>query len=205
MRVNTNRWNRIRYTLWAPLYDKVVRFHRQRRRAIGLLELQVGERVLIVGAGTGADLRYIPPGVEVTATDLTPAMVERTRARAAALGMNVDARVMDAQTLSFPDSHFDAVILHLILAVVPDPVAAIREAERVLRPGGRAVVFDKWAAEGRPPSLARRVLNLFANVIATDVTRQLGALVRHTGLCIEQRESAGFSGFFEIALVRKPA
>jgi ubiquinone/menaquinone biosynthesis C-methylase UbiE len=205
VRVNTNRWNRIRYTLWAPLYDKVVRFHRQRRRAIGLLELQVGERVLIVGAGTGADLRYIPPGVEVTATDLTPAMVERTRARADTLGMNVDARVMDAQTLSFPDSHFDAVILHLILAVVPEPVAAIREVERVLRPGGRAVVFDKWAAEGRPPSLARRVLNLFANVIATDVTRQLGALVRHTRLHIEHREPAGFSGFFEIALLRKAA
>lgn len=205
VRVNTNRWNRIRYTLWAPLYDKVVRFHRQRRRSIGLLGLQAGERVLIVGAGTGTDLLHVPQGVKITAIDLTPAMVERTRARATALGMRVDAQVMDAQVLVFPDSRFDAVILHLILAVVPDPVAAIREAERVLRPGGRAAVFDKWAAEGRPPSLARRVLNLFANAIATDVTRQLGALVRHTSLRIEQREPAALGGFFEVSLLRKPA
>jgi ubiquinone/menaquinone biosynthesis C-methylase UbiE len=131
-------------------------------------------------------------------------MVERTRARADTLGRRVDARVMDAQALSFPDAHFDAVILHLILAVVPEPVAAIREAERVLRPGGRAVVFDKWAAEGRPPSLARRALNLVANLVATDVTRQLGVLVGHTGLRMEHREPAGFGGFFEIAVLRKP-
>ena len=205
MRVNTNRWNRVRYTLWAPFYDWAVRFHRQRRRAIQLLDLRRGERVLIVGAGTGADLPYIPEGVAIVAGDLTPAMVERVRDRAKALGRVVDARVMDAHHLELSDASFDAVILHLILAVVPDPVSAIREAERVLRPGGRAVVFDKWAPAGRAPSLGRRILNLFANLIATDVTRQLEPLVAHTGLRIEHREAAGLEGFFEIALLRRPA
>src|SRR5690606_8852460 len=81
--INTNRWNRLRYTLYAPVYDRVVRFQRPRRTSIDLLALRQGERVLIDGAGTGADLDFIPNGVEVVATDLTPAMVERIRARAA--------------------------------------------------------------------------------------------------------------------------
>lgn len=79
MPINTNPWNRLRYTLYAPLYDRVVRFQRPRRRFVGLLELRPGERVLVNGAGTGADLDFIPHGVEVVATDLTSAMVDRVR------------------------------------------------------------------------------------------------------------------------------
>lgn len=205
MRVNTLGWNRIRYTLWAPFYDVAVRFRRQRQRSVGLLDLRPGERVLVVGAGTGADLPWIPAGVEVVAIDLTPAMVERVRRRAAERDRPVDARVGNAQDLEFPDASFDALILHLILAVVPDPVAAIREAERVLRPGGRAAVFDKWAPDGQRVSLLRRVLNLVANLLATDVTRQLGPLLAHTGLRVERREPAALGAAFQIALLRKPA
>jgi phosphatidylethanolamine/phosphatidyl-N-methylethanolamine N-methyltransferase len=202
--VNTNAWNRIRYTLLAPVYDAVAGFRAQRRRSLQLLDVRPGERVLIVGCGTGLDLEWIPRGAEIVAGDLTPAMVERTRARAARLGIPVDARVMDAHALDLPDASFDAVVLHLILAVVPEPVAAIREAERVLRPGGRAAVFDKWVPDDRAPSAGRRLLNLAANLAATDVTRRLGDLVARTGLRVEHREPAGAGGFFSIALLRKP-
>lgn len=204
MRINTNRWNRIRYRLIAPLYDRIVRFGATRKRSIALLGLESGERVLISGAGTGADLPYIPDGVEVVAVDLTPAMVERTRARAERLGRPVLAEVMDAQALDLPAESFDAVILHLIVAVAPDGRKVVAEAARVLRPGGRAVIFDKFAPEGRRPSLIRRIANLFANVVATDITRQLKPLVQGTGLEIVHRESAVRGGLFEIALLRKP-
>jgi phosphatidylethanolamine/phosphatidyl-N-methylethanolamine N-methyltransferase len=205
MPINALVWNRARYTLLAPVYDVVAGFGAQRRRSLALLAARPGERVLIVGCGTGGDLPYLDAGAQVTAVDLTPAMVERTRRRAAALGRAVDARVMDAQSLEFADASFDAVVLHLILAVVPDPAAAIREAERVLRPGGRAVVFDKWVADDREPSLFRRAGNLVANLVATDITRRLGPLVAATSLRLEHREPTGLGGFFSIALLRKPA
>lgn len=205
MPVNTNTWNRIRYTVLAPFYDAVAGFRAQRRRSLLLLDVRPGERVLIVGCGTGLDLEWIPRGAEIVAGDLTPAMVERTRARAERLEVPVDARVMDAHALDLPDASFDAVVLHLILAVVPDPAAAIREAERVLRPGGRAAVFDKWVADDRTPSAGRRLLNLAANLAATDVTRRLGDLVARTGFRVEHREPAGPGGFFSIALLRKPS
>lgn len=205
MPVNTLGWNRVRYTLLAPLYDRVAGFRPQRRRSLELLDARLGERILIDGCGTGADLAFLPAGVEVVAGDLTPAMVERTRQRAQSLGRTVDARVMDAQALPLADATFDAVVLHLILAVVPDPVAAIREAARVLKPGGRALVFDKWVPDGAQPSIARRAANLVARLVATEITRKLGPLADAAGLRVEHREPAGTGGFFSIALLRKPA
>jgi phosphatidylethanolamine/phosphatidyl-N-methylethanolamine N-methyltransferase len=197
------RWNRLRYTAWSGFYDLVVRFGRQRRRAIELLALQPGERVLVVGAGTGADLPYLPTTVAVLATDLTPAMLARARPKA---GPHVELRVMDGQALDLPDATFDAVVLHLILAVIPDPVACLREAARVVRPGGRLSGFDKFVAAGRRPPLLRRLANVPASFLATDLTRVLEGIVAASGapLQIEHDEAAGFGGAFRIVLLRKP-
>lgn len=202
MKINTNRWNRIRYTAVAPVYDVMVRFGAQRRRSIELLALRPGERVLIVGAGPGPDLPFIPPGVEVVAGDITPAMVDRLMERATELGCWVTAGVMDGQKLPLPDAAFDAVILHLIVAVIPDPVACLREAARVLKPDGRIAIFDKFAPEARGVSKVRRALNLVTNVLATDITRQLRPLLEAAGLTLIYREPAAFGGFFEIALAQ---
>jgi phosphatidylethanolamine/phosphatidyl-N-methylethanolamine N-methyltransferase len=202
MRVNTNRWNRLRYTLYAPVYDLAARrLGHGRRRAIALLRVQPGERVLIAGCGTGLDLELLPRDCSVTAIDLTPAMVEKTRARAAAMGRAVDARVMDAARLDFGDETFDCVLLHLILAVVPDPHGTAREAARVLRRGGRASIFDKFAS-GRP-SFVRRVLNVITNVVATDITRSLGEILSPTPLRIVQEEASVFGGMFRVAIAAR--
>jgi len=202
MVVNTNRWNRARYTLYAPFYDLIVRrLHRGRRRAIELLDVKPGERVLIDGCGTGLDLELLPRDCVVTALDLTPAMVEKTRARAATLGMSIDARVMDAARLEFADESFDCVLLHLILAVVPDPHATASEAARVLRRGGPASVFDKFAA-GRP-SLVRRAMNVVTNFVATDITRSLADILEKTELRVVREEGSAFGGVFRVALLVK--
>lgn len=203
MSINTNRWNRLRYTVLAPVYDYIATFGAQRRRSLQLLNPVSGEQILILGAGTGADLPFLPPEVSVSAIDITPAMVERIRERAAGLGRPVDARVMDGHRLDFPDASFDAVILHLIIAVIPDPVACLREVRRVLKPGGRAVVFDKFAPDGVPPSIGRRLANLLTNAVFSDITRQLGPLAAAAGLTIPLREPAAFGGAFQIALLTK--
>jgi phosphatidylethanolamine/phosphatidyl-N-methylethanolamine N-methyltransferase len=201
--IDTNRWNRIRYTAFAPLYDRVAPFAAQRRRSLELLALERGERVLLVGAGTGADLPFIPEGVEVVAGDITPAMVERIRRRAARMGRPVEADVMDGQDLPSPDGSFDAAVLHLIVAVIPDPAACLRETARVLRPGGRAVVFDKFVPDDQEPSAARRALNLVTHALFSDVTRRLGPLLAGTGLEVVHRMPAALGGRFEIALLRR--
>jgi SAM-dependent methyltransferase len=90
-------------------------------------------RLLEVGAGTGQDSVYFRDnGIEVIATDLSPEMVDRCRAK------GIDARVMDFLHLDFPDGSFDAVhamncLLHVPNADLPVVLETIRSA---LRPGG---------------------------------------------------------------------
>lgn len=199
-----NRWNRIRYTVIAPLYDHVASFGRQRARAVEVLRLSPGDRVLISGAGTGVDLEYLPPDAKVTAVDITPAMVGRIRSRALRLGRTVDAQVGDAQDLTYEDNTFDAVILNLIVAVAPDGRRVLEEAYRVVRAGGSVVVFDKFVPDAGSPPLGRRVVNVITSVLFSDVTRQLGPLIEGIGFQLVQREPAALGGRFEIALLKKP-
>jgi phosphatidylethanolamine/phosphatidyl-N-methylethanolamine N-methyltransferase len=175
-------WNRLRYTVWAPFYDLVVGFGAQRRRSIELLALRPGERLLIVGAGTGADLAFLPPAITGLVTDLTPAMIERARPR---LPPGFELAVMDGQRLELPEESFDAVILHLILAVIPDPAACLREAARVLRPHGRIAVFDKFLRPGRRPGLARRGANALAGLLFTEINRVLEDVLASSGAPLE--------------------
>jgi phosphatidylethanolamine/phosphatidyl-N-methylethanolamine N-methyltransferase len=204
MKINTNTWNRIRYTLYAPFYDLAARwFAGQRRRSIALLDLKPDERVLLVGAGTGLDLEFLPKNVIIEANDISPAMVHHMTRRAGKLGMKVRAEVMDGQDLQCDPESFDAVILHIILAIIPDPVRCIQEVERVLKKGGRAAIFDKFLPDDRKPSWMRMVFNLFANLIATNINRQLGPILKTTSLKIVHEEPAGFGGFFKIVLIKK--
>ena len=75
---------------------------------------------------------------------------------------------------------------------------------RVLRPGGRAVVFDKWVPEGRRPSLLRSIANVAASAAAPSITRRLGDVLAPASFVAEHREPAGIGGFFSISLLRKP-
>jgi ubiquinone/menaquinone biosynthesis C-methylase UbiE len=196
-------WERRRYALWAPLYDWVVApLRRARRRSIEGLQLRAGERVLLVGGGTGEDLPFIPPGVFTLATDLTSAMLRRARAKA---GPGHRLAVMDGHRLALPDGAFDAVVLHLILAVIPDPALCLAEASRALRPGGRITVLDKFVAAGQRPSAARRLLNRVTRPIATDITRRLDDIVRGSGIELQRRgEEAALGGLFTIARLATP-
>lgn len=194
-------WNRVRYSAYAPIYDLVVApLAAGRRRSIELLALQPGERVLIIGCGTGLDLPLLPAGVQVTAFDLTPAMVRRMEARAADLCRPVGAAVMNGQRVALADGVFDAVVLHLILAVIPDPVTCAREAARLLRPGGRAAIFDKWLPDGAQPSLVRRAVNAVASAAFSDINRQLTPILTAAGFTLTRQEPAALGGAYQAAL-----
>lgn len=201
----TSAWRRIVYTLWAPFYDLLAEvFTKLRKQSIERLDLSAGQRVLLIGAGTGLDLQYLPRRVEITAIDLTPSMLNRLRKRADGLGLKVDARVMDAQALSFPDAGFDAVILHLILAVVPDPLACAREAGRVLRPGGRVTILDKFLPDHKRAPFVLRVLAPLASCFGTEIDRHLGPILEQAGLEVVRDEPVAACGLFRIVTAAKP-
>jgi ubiquinone/menaquinone biosynthesis C-methylase UbiE len=201
LRIDSNAWNRLRYSVWAPVYHVVGRgFDRYRRESLARLNLRSGQRLLLVGAGTGNDLPYVPPTVRTVATDLTPAMLARARTRSAAAHL----AVMDGHRLAVRPAAFDAAALHLILAVIPDPAACLRESAQALRPGGRIVVFDKFVKGPRVP-VALRVLNAFTRVLATEVTRRFEDILARSGapLVVEEDAPAAARGLFRYVVLRR--
>ena len=202
--MNATIWNKIRYTMYLPFYDLIAKsFDSLRKKSIGKLDIKDGEKVLIVGAGTGLDLKYFPSGARITATDITPGMISRLDQKAHELGLDVKSMVMDGHALEFEDGNFDHVLLHLIIAVIPDPYKCIKEVERVLRPGGTVAVFDKFVHKGSTPSLPRRFINLLTRFFATDINRSIEDIVSHTSMEIVQDIPAAFGGNFRILIIKK--
>lgn len=202
MKFNTNQWNSIRYTLYVPVYDLVGRiFSSSRAKSISYLDIKPQDKILLIGAGTGLDLEYIPKTANSVATDITPAMVRRIKKKYPDKG---EARVMDGQKMDFSDQQFDFIILHLILAVIPDPHQCIKEAERVLKPGGKMAVFDKFLDYEEQPNLLRKGINLITRFLFTDINRKLEDIIRGTTLKIIHKEKANLNGVFKIYILQKP-
>ncbi len=118
-----------------------------------LADLAPGERVIDIACGTGLvsipAARAVGSDGELVGTDLSRVMVETAAAEAARAGIG-HARFerMDAESLAVPDAAFDAALCALGLMYVPEPLDAVREMRRVLRPGGRAVAAV-WGARER--------------------------------------------------------
>jgi ubiquinone/menaquinone biosynthesis C-methylase UbiE len=121
------------------------------------------DEVLELGCGTGIFSAMIAERVKhLTATDLSPEMLEQARQRLGAYE-NVELRKEDAYQTSFADSSFSAVLAANLLHHADAPAAVVRECRRVLTPGGRVVVIDcvghgssLWSWIGRSFAYLRR-------------------------------------------------
>ncbi len=185
------------YTLLAPLYDPLIKRATRHARARSLKRLQGFEgQLLMPGFGTGLDLDFLPPNAKISALDLTPAMLKRAQTRAAEGSLDIEWHVGDAQALPFDDNQFDAVAMHLILAVVPEPRLALSEAARVLKPGGRLLILDKFIRQGSKAPL-RRAISPVLGMIATrtDVVFE-ELLTQVPELDVTENTAAGFGGWF---------
>jgi phosphatidylethanolamine/phosphatidyl-N-methylethanolamine N-methyltransferase len=204
MGLNSNLLNQIRYTLYAPIYDWTAQIlEASRKRSIASLNSTKGKTILIVGAGTGMDLNYIPKGTKITATDITRSMVNRIEKRNLKLKHELEAIQMDGQNLKFPDESFDIVILHLILSVIPDPIKTLKEAERVLKSDGQIAVYDKFVLPHKKASLIRRFFNLFTNILFSNIIRKFEDIAVETKLKVINDQKADFGGNFRIIKLSK--
>ncbi len=201
----TNRWNTLVYRLWSPVYDAFGDriFRRGRERAMQLLAPRAGERLLVPGVGTGADLPLVPEGVDVTGVDLSPHMLAKARAKIGQCRAKIELVEGDAQALPVPEASYDAALLNLILSVVPDGRACFHATLRALKPGGRVVVFDKFQPDGERLSLTRRALNLGSTAFGTEITRRFGELTAGEPCSIEVNEPSLLRGAFRVILLRK--
>jgi ubiquinone/menaquinone biosynthesis C-methylase UbiE len=145
---------RARYGRIAPIYDLLETLPELRFRAWreGLWEqlpehINAGDRLLEIGVGTGKNMPYWPENVEITAIDLVPAMVSRARKRLHKLGLDADIQSGDAQELDFVANHFDAATATFVFCSVPDPLKALSELARAVKPGGHIFLLEHVRAK----------------------------------------------------------
>jgi ubiquinone/menaquinone biosynthesis C-methylase UbiE len=190
------------YSLIAPFYDAAIdrATRAARRHSLAALPAAPG-RVLLAGVGTGLDLPHLPPQHHYVGIDLTHAMLRRALPRAGAVHfLPVQG---DAQRLPFATASFDHAVLHLILAVVPEPPHCLAEVARVLRPGGRVLVFDKFLRRGQAAPL-RRLANPLVRRLATRLDVVFETVVESVpDLAVEHDQPALADGWFRTIRLRK--
>jgi SAM-dependent methyltransferase len=115
-------------------------------------------RVVELGSGTGASLRYLAPGTRLTAIEPNVHMHAALRRHAERRGVELEIRRESAERTALPDASVDAVICTLVLCTVSDPAAAVAEVRRILRPGGRFLFIEHVRAETRPLRRLQRIV-----------------------------------------------
>jgi ubiquinone/menaquinone biosynthesis C-methylase UbiE len=176
------------FTAFAPYLNHVAGRHK--RQAFAHI---AGGTTVEIGAGTGANLRFLPRGTRLVAVEPSLQMHERLVRRCHAAGIDVTVVAGGAEAIPLPDGSVDEVICSLVLCTVDDPDAVLSEVRRILRPGGRFRFVEHVAAPR--PGVRRAVQRI--------IRRPWGWLFegcdpgRHTVAAIER------AGFGELHVERR--
>ncbi len=113
-----------------------------------------------VGCGTGATFPHYAASARVLAVDANPHMIAAARRAAVhTVAASIEVRAADAAALPCADESMDAYVATLVLCSVSDIDAVLREAFRVLRPGGALRLFEHVAASSALGDVAQRLAN----------------------------------------------
>ena len=161
-------------------------------------------RVLEVAIGTGRNLPFYEEGIDLTGIDLSSETLRFARERAQR--HNIDVRLIegDGQDLPFEDETFDTVIAGLCMCNFPDPLAAVGEMKRVLKPGGSVVSLDHVRSPLLPVRLVERAFNsLSVRFMGDHLVREPLEYYAHHGLKILELERSRW-GIVERVHALKP-
>jgi ubiquinone/menaquinone biosynthesis C-methylase UbiE len=196
------------YTFIAPFYDAFLTraTYAARRKSLVQLTDLPPQNVLLMGVGTGLDLPHLPHQHRYFGIDLNAAMLHRVKPRIQELPLGLKLSILrgDVQRLPLASASVDTVVLHLILAVVPEPTLCLREAVRVLRPGGQLLIFDKFLRRGERGW--KRWLNPLSRHVATRLDVIFEDVLDHVGgMHVASNQPVLAGNWFRLIRLLKPS
>lgn len=174
-----------RYDRIASVYDwfeapmEMMGGRRRRARVVG----SASGKTLEIGIGTGRNLSFYPPNVELSGIDISERMLSRAEKRASQLGIDVALDHGDVEHLPFADDEFDTVIATCVFCSVDDPVRGLEEVKRIVKPGGQVLLLEHVRPHGRVSGwLADRLTSFTRRLLGSEINRQTEDNVRLAGL-----------------------
>jgi len=145
--------------------------------------------VLEIGFGTGLNLPHYPQAVtSLTALDPATLLPRKVARRISRGSLPVELVRLSAETLPFEDGRFDCAVSTWTLCTIPNPVAALREVRRVLKPGGTYVFLEHGRSDDAWVAKWQDFFNPIERVIACgcNLNRPIDALISQGGLKIDR-------------------
>lgn len=165
---------------------------------------RAGGATLEIAIGTGTGLSHYPREVDLTGIDWSPAMLHVARRQADRVHRGVTLHQADAAALPFPAESFDTVVSTFALCCIPNERAALVEALRVLRPGGRLLLADHVGASFWPLRALQHAVDLVSVPLQGEhYTRRPATTLRGLGVTAEESQRLTM-GAIERLHARKP-
>lgn len=158
------------------------------KRAIEQLDIKQEDLVLDLGVGTGNSLRYYPGRGNVVGIDLSFGMLEKASTKVSDTGQKNVALVQgNALHLPFADDSFDHVFISHVISVVSDPVAVLREMQRVTKSGARVVMLNHFQSSNKVVAKIEKIVSPICTKLGWRSDLALHTLLKHTGIEIDYR------------------
>lgn len=128
-------------------------------------------KILFLALGTGLDIAAFHSGMDITAIDISPKMLEVAQPRLDAYDGTIDARVMDVHEMDFEDGSFDQIYTSCTFCSVPNPVGGLRALNNVLKDNGELFMFEHTGSKYYPFSIMMTLMTQISKRLGPDMNR----------------------------------
>jgi phosphatidylethanolamine/phosphatidyl-N-methylethanolamine N-methyltransferase len=195
------------YDFWAWFYDHTFGLfvRKKQRRAVDLLRLKNGDRVLDLGVGTGLTLGHYPSDTTVIGMDLSRGMLQKAQKRIDKMGLSHCHLVQgDALSPPFGEASFDHVLITHVISVVSDPPKLLQLAQQMVKPGGKVIVLNHFQSTRPAMAWLEEKLNPLFVKIGWKSDLAMEDVLQSAGLNVDYVYKDSFFDLWRIIVLSRP-